>query len=108
ELEQFEVQYQPQIDTSSRAIVGVEALVRWQHPERGLVFPAEFIPAAEESGLILPLGLWVLRTACQQAQAWIQHRGDCPLQLSVNLSPQQMKQADLVGDVALILAETGF
>jgi diguanylate cyclase (GGDEF)-like protein len=105
--EDFVVYYQPQIDTASGQLVGVEALVRWQHPERGLVEPVDFIGLAEETGLILPLGLWVLRTACRQAQSWRAQNDGRPLLLSVNLSPMQVRQPDLVAEVAAILAETG-
>jgi diguanylate cyclase (GGDEF)-like protein len=105
--EDFVVYYQPQIDTASGQLVGVEALVRWQHPERGLVEPVDFIGLAEETGLILPLGLWVLRMACRQAQSWRAQNDGRPLLLSVNLSPMQVRQPDLVAEVAAILAETG-
>jgi diguanylate cyclase (GGDEF)-like protein len=105
--EDFVVYYQPQVDTASGQLVGVEALVRWQHPERGLVEPVDFIGLAEETGLILPLGLWVLRMACRQAQSWRAQNDGRPLLLSVNLSPMQVRQPDLVAEVAAILAETG-
>ena len=96
--------YQPLVDLKSGKIKGMEALLRWNHPELGLVPPLEFIPLAEESGLIIPIGEWVLRTACTQARAW-QVAGLAPLRLSVNLSARQF-QKDLVGMVASILAET--
>ncbi len=98
--------YQPQIRLATGAITGVEALARWQHPVRGLVNPAEFIPIAEEVGLIIPLGEWVLRTACQQASHW--HRsGMAGMSISVNLSQRQLEQEDFAGRVAQILVETG-
>jgi EAL domain-containing protein (putative c-di-GMP-specific phosphodiesterase class I) len=97
----LELHYQPQFDLPSRGLVGVEALLRWRHPERGSVPPADFVPLAEETGLILPLGDWVLRTACAQAVAWP------GLQMAVNLSPAQFRQPDLAGMVARVLRETG-
>ncbi len=97
---QIEVHYQLQVDLRSQAPVGVEALARWHHPERGWVPPQEFIPVAEESGLILPLGERVLRAACAQVVAWPQ------LRLSVNLSPVQFRHGDLVGLVRSVLEES--
>ncbi len=96
------------IDLATDRIVGFEALVRWQHPIRGLVPPIAFIPLAEETGLILPLGRWVLETACRQARAWRDARPNGPeLFMSVNLSARQFVQADLVDQVAAILADSG-
>ncbi|MBI5331610.1 MAG: EAL domain-containing protein [Betaproteobacteria bacterium] len=106
EAGQFELYYQPQANLRSGRINGMEALLRWRHPRRGLLLPAEFIPLAEETGLILPLGLWVLATACAQAKAWL----DAGLEMApvaVNLSPRQFRQKDLVQRVAATLAETG-
>ena len=97
--------YQPLVDIKSGQITGMEALLRWNHPELGLVAPMEFIPLAEETGLIIPIGEWVLRTACAQARAW-QDAGLPPLRLAVNLSARQF-QKDLVGTVTSILQETG-
>jgi diguanylate cyclase (GGDEF)-like protein len=94
--------YQPQVRATNGAIVGFEALVRWTHPVRGPIPPAVFIPLAEETGLIGPLGEWVLRTACREAASWT-----APLKLAVNLSPRQFAHPDLVGRVQAILAETG-
>jgi len=109
EREEFVVHYQPIVSLSDDSIQGFEALVRWRHPERGLVTPAEFIPVAEETGLIIPLGRWVLREACRQMHrlqaASVSPR---PLSLSVNLSGKQFMQPDLVGQVKQILGETGF
>ena len=96
------VHYQPLADLESGTILGFEALVRWQHPGRGAVGPATFIPLAEESGFILKLGEWVLREACAEAARWTP-----PLKLSVNLSPVQFTQGDLAAQVEQILAETG-
>jgi diguanylate cyclase (GGDEF)-like protein len=89
----FLLEYQPMVELAEGRIVGYEALVRWQHPERGVVDPLEFIPIAEETGLILPLGRWILKTACEQASAWAGARGKAPaLFLSVNLSSRQVQQ----------------
>ena len=98
--------YQPLVDLQSMAITGAEALIRWQHPLHGLVSPTEFIPLAEETGLITPIGEWVLRTACTQARAW-QKAGFTGLQLAVNVSARQLQQDNLHTHVGNILAETG-
>jgi diguanylate cyclase (GGDEF)-like protein len=110
ERDELRVHYQPIVTLGSAEIVGFEALVRWQHPTRGLVPPLAFIPLAEETGLIVPVGKWVLETACRQAAKWRASRigpDDTPLFVSVNLSARQFMQADLLEDVAAILAETG-
>jgi EAL domain-containing protein (putative c-di-GMP-specific phosphodiesterase class I) len=98
----------PKTITESRTITGMEALVRWEHPERGLLLPSEFIPVAEESGLIVPIGRWVLKEACRQARVW-QKRYACepPLDVCVNLSTKQIQHPDLVRDVTRALEETG-
>ncbi|MGB7413340.1 MAG: EAL domain-containing protein, partial [Thermosynechococcaceae cyanobacterium] len=97
--------YQPKINIQTGAIMGLEALIRWQHPERGLVSPATFIPLAEETGLIIEIGEWVLRTACQQAVEW--HRqGLMPLSVAVNLSPRQFYQPNLPEIVDQVLLQT--
>lgn len=100
--------YQPQVSLATDAIIGFEALVRWRHPERGLVSPGEFIPLAEETGLIVPIGEWVLREACREARRWRDHhpsRG--PLKISVNISPRQFAEPGLAGLVSATLAATG-
>lgn len=106
ELEQFELHYQPQIESRTGRCVGVEALVRWRHPERGLVLPAEFIPVAEETGVILPLGEWVLDEACRQMRAW-RDQGLVDITMSVNLSAQQLESSLLLGFVAKTLDKHG-
>ncbi len=102
---QFLVYYQPQINLRTHKIIGAEALVRWQHPELGMISPAQFIPIAEETGLILPLGEWVLRTACQQAKQWYDQLGT-KFMISVNLSSRQFQQQDLVSTVYRVLRDT--
>jgi diguanylate cyclase (GGDEF)-like protein/PAS domain S-box-containing protein len=109
EREQFVLHFQPQVDLRSNVLVGVEALLRWVHPDRGLVPPLEFIPIAEQTGLIDDLGRWVLRAACRQGREWLDTFPDNPpLAMSVNLSGRQLQQARLVEEVAATLAETGF
>jgi diguanylate cyclase (GGDEF)-like protein/PAS domain S-box-containing protein len=103
---ELQLHYQPQVDVRSGSILGVEALLRWNDPERGLVPPMQFIPLAEETGLIMPIGEWVLREACSQAKRWL-GAGLGPLLMAVNLSPRQFRQKNLVQMVAGILAETG-
>ncbi|MDC8760842.1 putative bifunctional diguanylate cyclase/phosphodiesterase [Janthinobacterium fluminis] len=98
--------YQPQIDVASTQIVGVEALVRWRHPEHGVISPTEFIPLAEETGLIVPIGEWVLRTACLQAKTW-QKNGKRALRMAVNLSAKQFKDENLTQIVMSALADSG-
>lgn len=109
EHNEFTVHYQPVVELETGRVMELEALVRWQHPTRGLVAPAEFIPVAEESGLILPLGEWVLREACRHMRGWQQKQGrdDAPLLLSVNLSPRQFRHPRLVEDIVESLEETG-
>lgn len=101
---EFILHYQPQVDLHTGEIVGVEALIRWQHPELGMVPPARFIALAEETGLIVPIGAWVIRTACMQNKAW-QSSGFGHLRMSVNLSARQFAQHDLVLSVAQALNE---
>lgn len=104
--DQFLLYYQPQVDGEGR-LTGAEALVRWQHPQRGLVSPAEFIPAAEESGLILPLGHWVLETACTQLVAWGARTEMAHLNLAVNISARQFHHPDFVDQALAVLDRTG-
>ena len=106
EQNEFRLYYQPKIDVRSDKIVGVEALLRWQHPELGMVAPMKFIPIAEETGLIVSIGRWVLKTACTQNMAW-QRRGLPHLNMAVNLSRRQFADEDLLRDITSILKETG-
>ncbi len=105
ERDEFELHYQPRVDLRSGAMIGMEALLRWQHPDLGMISPVSFIPLAEETGLIVPIGEWVLRTACAQNKAW-QEEGFAPLSVSVNLSARQFWQQDLVATVAAALSES--
>ncbi len=106
ERDQLELHYQPQVDRKDGRIVGVEALLRWHHPTLGMVSPARFIPLAEETGLIIPIGEWVLRTACAQAQAW-QQAGHGGLTVAVNMSAKQFQQQDVPLLVREVLSQTG-
>jgi diguanylate cyclase (GGDEF)-like protein/PAS domain S-box-containing protein len=108
ERNEFVLYYQPIIRLSSNELVGFEALIRWQHPEKGLVSPAVFIPVAEETGLVLLLGAWVLREACRQIHEW-NSKSDCPekLSVSINISARQFAQSDFVSQVKRVLQETG-
>ena len=106
EQEQFMLTYQPLVNLQSGKVVGVEALVRWHHPQRGLLPPGEFIPLTEENGLILPLGEWVLRAACKQNKAW-QDAGLPPMMMSVNLSMRQFRQHQLAERIRTILEQIG-
>jgi diguanylate cyclase (GGDEF)-like protein len=103
---EFVIHYQPQIDLRTGLVTGTEALVRWQRPDVGLVYPVNFIPLLEDNGLIVPLGAWVLRQACMQNRAW-QKAGIRPLRMAVNLSARQFHQQDIVETVSKTLAETG-
>jgi diguanylate cyclase (GGDEF)-like protein len=104
--QRFVLHYQPQVDCDGEWI-GAEALLRWAHPERGLIAPGEFIPLAEETGLILPIGRWVLETACERLNAWARDRRSRDLHLSVNVSARQFGQPDFVEQVAETLRATG-
>jgi diguanylate cyclase (GGDEF)-like protein/PAS domain S-box-containing protein len=104
---ELEVAYQPIVDMETAEVTGAEALMRWFHPVRGPIPPSDFIPLAEESGLIVELGRWILETACRQAREWQVQSGPPDLTISVNLSGRQIADADLVGDVARILATSG-
>ncbi|MCA8979116.1 MAG: EAL domain-containing protein [Planctomycetes bacterium] len=105
ENEELRVFYQPKVDINTRRVVGMEALVRWQHPELGMVSPAQFIPLAEESGQIVPIGAWVLEEACRQCKAWVD-AGYEPIRMAVNLSPVQFRQPDLLQVITQTLQRT--
>jgi EAL domain-containing protein (putative c-di-GMP-specific phosphodiesterase class I) len=100
---ELRLHYQPKVDVASGKVRSVEALLRWQHPTRGLVMPGEFISIAEETGLILPIGTWVIREACRQARAW-QQQGMPYLRIAVNVSPAQFRQSDFANVVRDALA----
>jgi diguanylate cyclase (GGDEF)-like protein/PAS domain S-box-containing protein len=100
------LQYQPKVSLESNAIIGVEALVRWRHPQRGLVPPAQFIPVAEECGFIVPIGRWVLRESCRQAQAWHDARYE-PIRVGINISAVELRDKEFVAGVRSVLRETG-
>jgi diguanylate cyclase (GGDEF)-like protein len=102
---EFLLHFQPRVSARHRSVVGVEALLRWQHPERGLVSPADFIPLLEETNLIIPVGAWVLETACRQAREW--HDRGLPLRMSVNISSRQFRSESLVETVASALRSSG-
>ncbi|MFK3737607.1 bifunctional diguanylate cyclase/phosphodiesterase [Massilia sp. TN1-12] len=104
--DEFELFYQPQVDLGTGSVVGLEALIRWRHPSLGMVRPDRFINLAEETGLIVPIGSWVLRTACRQHRDW-QHAGYGPLRIAVNLSARQFAEPGLVREIARVLEETG-
>ncbi len=103
----LELHYQPKVDFASGEVVGLEALARWDHPSKGPISPMHFIPVAEETGLIQPLGEWALREACRQGREWLD-QGFGPLNLAVNLSARQLQQSDLAASVGRVLADTGF
>jgi diguanylate cyclase (GGDEF)-like protein/PAS domain S-box-containing protein len=105
ERNEFVVHYQPQVDTRSFQLVGMEALVRWQHPSLGLLYPKDFVSLAEDSGLIIQLGDWILREACAQNMRW-QNAGLAPMRVSVNFSARQFQQPTFISSVAAILKET--
>ncbi len=106
EREELLLHYQPQVSVKTGSITGMEALVRWQHPVRGMVMPSEFIPLAEETGLIIPISDWVLRTACRQSRSWKEEGYDVPA-VSINISSQQFQQKDLVQTISRTLDEAG-
>lgn len=106
ERQEFVLYYQPMINLTTGAIIGAEALLRWRRPQLGLVLPAQFIPVAEESGLIVPIGRWALREGCRQARAW-QNAGLPPMRIAVNVSPVELRAQDFVMDVRAVLNETG-
>jgi EAL domain-containing protein (putative c-di-GMP-specific phosphodiesterase class I) len=106
ERNELSLHYQAKLDLRDNTIAGVEALLRWNSPELGAVSPAQFIPLAEETGLILAIGKWVLRSACEQCVQW-QNAGLPPVRVSVNLSPRQLNDPELVAAVRTVLADTG-
>jgi diguanylate cyclase (GGDEF)-like protein/PAS domain S-box-containing protein len=103
---EFELDYQPKVELATGRLIGAEALLRWRHPEHGLLSPARFIPVAEETGLIVPLGEWILRAACTQAQRWRGSGLDLKM-LSVNISARQFRSRDLVEQITGVLTQTG-
>jgi EAL domain-containing protein (putative c-di-GMP-specific phosphodiesterase class I) len=107
ERQEFVVHYQPMIELATGRVAGAEALIRWNHPDFGIMAPDEFIPIAEETRLIIPLGEWVLRTACRQMKLW-HDAGHSSLRIAVNLSPRQFQQRDLTTMIERVLAETAF
>jgi len=106
QCEQFELYYQPKVDAGSGRIRGAEALIRWRHPQRGLIAPEQFIPLAEESGLIVPIGEWVIRQACRQIRAW-QSDGLRPVRIAVNVSATQFQQRGLLDIIRRALEDAG-
>jgi diguanylate cyclase (GGDEF)-like protein/PAS domain S-box-containing protein len=103
---QFQLFYQPKVNSCTGEIIGMEALVRWNHPQRGMISPANFIEIAEETGMIVPLGKWILRTACKQNKEW-QDKGYSPFRMAVNLSARQFKRGNLIETITSVLTETG-
>lgn len=103
---ELEIHYQPKINVRTGQMTGMEALVRWRHPEHGIIAPDKFIPLAEETGQIIPMGKWILREACRQGKIW--HDAGFPLKLSVNLSVRQLQPSDLLDTISGVLSETGF
>jgi len=105
--DELRVHYQPKIRLDTQQLAGFEALVRWEHPHQGMISPLDFIPLAEETGMILSIGHWVLREACRQAKVWQNRFSPMPLQMSVNISARQLQQANLVREISEVLQETG-
>ena len=106
ENKEFFLCYQPQLDLATQKLVSAEALIRWHHPEKGILLPINFIPLAEETGLILPIGEWVLREACKQNKRW-QELGFPKIRIAVNIASKQLKQPNLADIIKTILLETG-
>ena len=106
ERRELALHYQPKLNLATGAIIGAEALIRWRHPRRGLVPPGQFIPIAEDCGLIVPIGRWVLREACRQMRAW-QLAGLAPLCVAINISAVELRAPDFVSSVRTMLTETG-
>jgi EAL domain-containing protein (putative c-di-GMP-specific phosphodiesterase class I) len=105
ERNEFALHYQPKVDLCSGAIVGVEALLRWRHPERGFISPAQFVPIAEDTGLILPIGQWVLREACRQSRVWLD-AGLPPMPMAVNISAIEFRSDAFVESIRAVLKDT--
>jgi EAL domain-containing protein (putative c-di-GMP-specific phosphodiesterase class I) len=105
ERDEFRLHYQPKVDLRTGRVIGLEALIRWQHPELGMILPRRFISVAEETGLIVGIGQWVLRTACAQNKAW-QDQGLARVPVAVNVSAVQLRQEDLASEVQKVLADT--
>jgi EAL domain-containing protein (putative c-di-GMP-specific phosphodiesterase class I) len=103
---EFELHYQPRVDIEEGRIIGMEALIRWRHPHKGLLFPDEFVPLAEDTGLIVPIGRWVIEESCAQNKAW-QSAGLQKLQVAVNISGVQFRQKDLLDTIAHAIASSG-
>jgi len=106
ERQEFAVHYQPKVNLETGKITGAEALIRWTHPDRGPISPAQFIPVAEDSGLIVPIGNWVRREACKQARIWVD-AGLPPVTIAVNVSAMEFRQETFLDDIFRILEETG-
>lgn len=106
EMEELELHYQPQIDAATGQLVGVEALLRWNDPKKGMIPPLQFIPLAEETGLIIPIGDWVFETACKQSMAWLKQGMD-PIRIAVNLSARQFKQFSLFNNIQSMISRSG-
>ncbi len=106
EQDEFLLYYQPRIDLKTNNITGMEALLRWQHPDSGFIYPSEFIPLADQNDLIFPIGRWILKTVCFQIQQW-HGAGLCPLSVSINLSSRQFYQPNLVKTIQKVLTQTG-
>jgi diguanylate cyclase (GGDEF)-like protein len=105
EKEEFFLEYQPQVNSLTGELIGVEALIRWQHPELGTIYPGRFIPVAEETNLILSIGAWVIRTACKQGSEW---QKIAPLRVAVNFADRQLRQPNLIESVGAALIDSGF
>lgn len=106
ENHEFEVYYQPQVDVKTEKVKGFEALVRWKHPARGMLLPDSFLPIAEETGLIVPIGRWVMETACKQLKKW-QDMGYQDLFISINLSLRQLREKQLTAEIKELIERTG-
>src|SRR6185369_9259848 len=104
---EFEVHYQPLVDLAANVVNGVEALLRWRHPERGMISPVDFIPIAEETGLIVPIGRWVLHEGCRHARRLEHVAGGRAPRMSINLSLKQLQHSDIVADVRAALEDSG-